>query len=417
MTWQMYLQVYWKWLDACFIYFVELLGRSAMVSLALIAMILLLRKTVFRNAVFGRGMIWLLLVPALFAGKLKFYYETRLGIKMFWWWNAICIEIPWVARIYMLGIAGMGIYIFFRRRKLKKFVRGLEPAKINGTKIYVSNFSVSPFTRGIVHPQIVIPRSMLESLEEDELKIILLHERVHIQLGHLWIYFLWDVIRVLLWPNLLLIFCMKSFRSDMEDICDRITIQKSQKTAYEYGKLLLKCLRLLKDSGKKVYFSVALAGETEYQNIKSRMKRVVNFRPYKNACMICLCIAGILLLVGSIWGVKQISYPRYTEFEEIMLYDDTGKILLLADSPELRKAFTIDDDNVYIDRAAMNTLLEKNNIKNKTFYVGFGGYSKLPGIGGGCNAVFVDCTESPGDMTIPYIDAGNDIMNCFFKYI
>lgn len=53
---------------------------------------------------------------------------------------------------------------------------------------------------------------------------ILLHEQVHIQLWHLVFYLMWDILRILLWPNLLLIYSgtkeqiagMKKIRTDLE---------------------------------------------------------------------------------------------------------------------------------------------------------------------------------------------------------
>lgn len=417
MTWQMYLQTYLRWVDAVFLYFAEILGRSTMISILIMAAILLFRKTLFRKTVFARGMIWCLLVPVLFAGKLKFFYETRIGVRLFWWWNYICIEYIWIAKIYVLGIIVLGIYIFMQRRKLNKFVCKLEQTELSGTKVYISNLSVSPFTVGTFRARIVVPETMLTGFGESELETILLHEKIHIRLGHLWLYFLWDILRILLWPNFLLTVFMKNFRSDMEDICDRVTIQKSRKTAYEYGNLLLRSMQLLQEQSQTLTFSATLAGDTEYRNIKSRMKKVVSFRPYKRIRTICICVGVILFLTGGIWGVRQISYPRYTEFEQITLYDDTGKILLLNDSPELRRAITVDEKNVRINRAVMDEVLEKNHITQTKFFVGFGGYYKLPGIGGGGNAVYVDYLESEKDLTIPYFDNETDLMIRLYKYL
>lgn len=417
MTWQMYWQRCLQWLDAICVYFAEILGRSAMISILVITVILLCRKVFLRKKVFGRGMIWCLLVPVLFVGKLRVFYETGIGIQLFWWWISICRVHMWVSKIYMLGIVVFGIYVFMQRRRLKRFVCKLEPTVIGDRKVYISDLSVSPFTVGIFRARIVVPRTMQENFGEKELELVLLHEKIHVRLGHLWLYLFWDVLRILLWPNFLLTVFMKDFRSDMEDICDRVTIQRSQKTAYEYGSLLLKSLQLLKEQSQTPTFSATLTGETEYRNIKSRMKKVVGFQPYKRVRILCICAIALLFLAGSIWGVKHLSYPRYMKYEDIMLYDDTGRVLLLSDSPELRKAITVDDKNVRIDRAAMTAVLKKNHITQTQFYVGFGGFGKVPGIGGGGNAVYVDYLESDKDLVIPYLDSETDFFTRLFKYL
>ncbi len=52
---------------------------------------------------------------------------------------------------------------------------------------------------------------------------------------------------------------MRYLKEDMEDICDRVTIQKGGSTAYEYGQVLLKSVKLLKAEGVEI--SAAFAGE------------------------------------------------------------------------------------------------------------------------------------------------------------
>lgn len=76
----------------------------------------------------------------------------------------------------------------------------------------------------------MIPRRMEQEFTDDELRLVLLHEKVHIRSGHLWFYLVWDLCQMVLWINPLFILCRDFFLEDLENICDRITIQRSGKS-------------------------------------------------------------------------------------------------------------------------------------------------------------------------------------------
>ena len=66
-----------------------------------------------------------------------------------------------------------------------------------------------------------------------------------------------------------------------------------------------------------------------------------------------------------------------------LLMSDSGEMWMLHDSEELRSAFYANGQNVHIDRKVMDSILQKYNITESTFYLSLGGYMKLPNIGGG----------------------------------
>ena len=81
----------------------------------------------------------------------------------------------------------------------------MEQEEICGQQVYINELPVTPFATGLIHPRIVIPRIMKENFQTEELQIILLHERTHIHAGHLWFYAIWNMLWVILWPNLMFI--------------------------------------------------------------------------------------------------------------------------------------------------------------------------------------------------------------------
>lgn len=404
-------------LDITFAYYVIQLGRAVIISIVMLAVIGCLRKTVFKNAVFLRGAVWSVLLLAPFMGKMKCIYETRLGVRLLFWWQRVCANHRWLPCVYIAGMAITALVIFRKRRRLKREVAELERIRFHDCVIAVNELAVSPFTTGLLHPVIVVPEVMLDRMSDEELEMILLHEQVHIRLGHLWCFLLWDILTVVLWANPFLTVCAGWFREDIEAVCDRVTIQRGQQTAYSYGSLLLKSIRMLGNEKKDLNRLAAFAGEKQYAGIRKRMEKVAAFKPYSRLRLLTFALVCSVLLVAGFTSVIHISYPRYTDYDTIYLYSGEGSRMLVEDCDALREAVQIDAENVYIDKNKLNRLLQERNVDEDIFFVYWGGFSKLPGVGGGGNGILVDYGEQAGDMVLPYTDNDTDWMMRLFKYL
>ncbi len=415
----MTIQEFWSgfanFLNAGCLYLVMLLGRSAISSLPVLLTVLLLRKTVFKRTVFLKGILWCLFLPLPFVGKMRFFYENRMGVRLFAWWHDLCIEHHWIGWLYLLGIAGLGCYIFCRRRRLYRFVSGLRRETTAGRELFICDRPVTPFTTGLFRPRIVMPEVLVKDFRAEELRMILLHETTHIRLGHLWIYALWDMLRVLLWINPLLTICTGYLREDLEAICDRVTIQRSGAKAYDYGRLLLNSLRLLGD--ERVDTMAAFAGEQEYRSIRNRIKQVAAFQPYRKPTAVISILGCILLVFGLLFGIRQLSYPVYVEREDVSIWDTKFHLQEIGSQDQLRDVLIIDDGYVYIKRDAWRKVLQEQGVETDTCYVSFGGYLKLPGIGGGGNAVYVDLEEAEEILVIPYFNNDRVLWTRLFKLL
>lgn len=232
-------------LDDLTTYFSIQLGRCVLLSFPVLALILILRRGVFMKTTFLKGMVWGIFAVVPFLGKLKLFYDRPWVPGVYMWWNDLCMVCRPVRYGYMLGIAVCAGVMIGKRRRLCIMMRHFERRYICGQEVLVSEMVAVPFASGLFHARIAVPRAMIEEFREEELEMILLHEKMHIRLGHLWCFFLGDVLRVLLWPNVFLGMCMRAFRKDLEDICDQVTIQESGGNAYEYGRLLIKSMKAL----------------------------------------------------------------------------------------------------------------------------------------------------------------------------
>lgn len=385
-----------KFLDIVGNYFTLQLFRCAVFSVLLMVMVLIFRK-ICKDAIFLKGLFWSVLLIAPFIGKLKIFYENALCVRIFGWWITWCMGCLWVSRVYFAGMAVTFFVLVFRRWKLNRFVKGLDRTRVAGTDIFVCSLPITPLVAGVFFPKIVMPKIMLRSYQEDELSEILLHEKNHIRLGHLLAFLIWDILHILLWVNPLFIPCLKYFKEDLEDICDRVTIRKSGGGGYEYGKLLLGSVKLLQNEtvscgvklpGKDLPF--AYCGEEQYLQIKRRLKKVVGYKAYRGITVFGMVGIAALSLIIILIVMNGQSYARYQNYDEISLYDIAGKKEILEDSAELREIVSIDGNYLNVDSERLKVLLDERHISETEYVVSFGGYYKLPGYAGGFGYAIIE---------------------------
>lgn len=394
-----------EFLNVCVIYYGMQLMRCALVSMGVFAVICLLRKTLLRHSVFFKGALWSLLLPMLFVGKLKFFYENTVGIILFTWWAEIFKNHIWAYWLYIGGVFVYAAWLWARRKKMEKLVAGMEKRMVGDTAVYVTKLPITPSAVGVFRPKIVLPEIILQRYDDQELQTILLHEKTHIRLGHLWLYLWWDILRALLWLNPLLTLGVKFFREDMEEICDRVTIRESGGTAYAYGKLLLKSMKVLKaeDEGFNVYAN--FAGDKEFQNIRQRMAKIAQYEPkrHKKLSLCLLSVVTVIGVLGMVCFIHISSYGRWNENDGVLVYGydaESGTANMVTDV-KLQEMISYDDSYVSVDREAFEEFLRQGGVSGEIFLV-FGGYYKLPGFigyGYSCSYEF-GCTDAV--VRLPY---------------
>ena len=180
-------------------YIVILLSRCAVASIPILMIVMVLRSTILRKTVFLKAAVWGMFAIVPFLGKLKAYYEVRALSKPFILCQEAAISLPLFCALYL--ITGSVMLILFLRSwfRMRRMVNDTRKEEINGHEVYVIDADISPFAFGLYKPKIVIPERMVAELDERELDTIILHEKTHIRLGHLWIFFLWEIFAALFW--------------------------------------------------------------------------------------------------------------------------------------------------------------------------------------------------------------------------
>lgn len=383
-------------------YYTTQLVRCAAFSFVLIGFVMLLRKTLFSERSFLRGMSWALFLVIPFLGRLKMFYENEAVRKATWRITTVTASWLWVDRIYMAGIFVSAICIFGKRLRLRKTVAEMEKVLFENVRIYVTSMNITPFTVGLLKPKIVLPKVMADSYSKSELKTIIQHEQTHIRLGHLWFGFAWDILRCLLWINPLLTVFQKHFRADMEDICDRVCIQSSGRMAHEYGLVLLKTLKLLRSESETAPPAITYVGEREFADMKRRMGEIARFRPYRKRICAGMVTAVVLVIASMLLAVHTHSYARCNESRNIMVGNYDGKPEIVSDDTgELAQMISYDDRYVYVEREAFEKFLGERNADGEIWIV-FGGFYKLPGLAGAAETCIYERGSKDKIVQIPY---------------
>ena len=373
------------------------LGRGVFFSFALLPVLMLLRKLPWFQNCFRKMILWGCFLWIPFIGGLKLFYETRFGVRGFLWWADLNYEHNIIGQAYFAVMLFYGGYLFCRRGRMRRFISKLRRLQGN---VFICENRITPFAAGLFSPKIIVPGVMVRQYGREDLETILLHERTHIRLGHLWCLFLWDILRVLLWPNFFLALCTRLLQADLEEVCDRVTIQRSGRNACDYGMLLLRCVRLLcpLKSRKLAAESAAFTGEGgRYRDIKRRIQKIAAFRRYKTGNIIVILCIGFLVIGSGFLEIHRHSYARYTELKDVTVFDDTGVNVILRDSDRLRQAVTFDEQNVFVDVQKMQELLEESGSETEGIYILFGGFMKQPGVGGCGEMVYTDLAELTGE--------------------
>ena len=389
-------------INFCAAYYTTQLVRCAAFSFVLIGLVMLLRKIHFSERTFLRGMSWALFLVIPFLGRLKMFYENAAVLKATWRITAVTASWLWGDRIYIAGILVTAICIFGKRIRLQRTVSGMEKVMFENVRIYVTDMNITPFTVGLLKPKIVLPKVMADSYSKDELKSVIQHEQTHIRLGHLWFGFAWDMLRCLLWINPLLTVFQKHFRADMEDICDRVCIQSSRRTAHEYGMVLLKTLKLLSSESETAPPTVTYAGEREFADMKRRMGEIAGFRPYRKKLCVGMVATAFLMIAAMLLAVHTHSYARCNESRDILVGNYDGEPQVISyDTEELSQMISYDDRYVYVERQAFEDFLEENNAEGEIWIV-FGGFYKLPGLAGIAESCIYESSSKDRIIQIPY---------------
>lgn len=405
-------------------FYAMLLIRCAILSFPIILLILFVRGLVLKTTIFGKCLIWLLIIPVPFLGRLHVFYETKLLANIFVNLQGICFEYYWISCIYLSVVVILFISSCVRNIRLSKYIKGLKQVKVSDTSVYINEVHMTPFVYGIFRPKIIVPEYLIDrdlhtcQQQEvwNELSTIVLHEKTHIRQGHLIFLAAWNIIRILFWINPLLFISTRFLKEDLESACDRSVIRSTGCSPIEYGDMLLNNLKAINKT-VSMPGTLALFGTTAFSSLKRRIVCIKKYKTYNPKKAFFTVAASILAVAFSIFFIKTISFHRINEMNVISVYNVTDmETVIMADETELSATASFDDKYLYLNADLLDRIIDLEKYKDKELWIFFGGFYKLPGIGGGGEVAVVTGKDiGTGMVKIPYEEAQDTLVITLLK--
>ena len=162
------------------------------------------------------------------------------------------LPLLWLTGVLVLAVyVGAGNFnlwrIVKRRRPLtdQKILDLLEDCKVQmGIQtilgIVPTDKVESPALFGFVRPRLLLPHGMIETLSQQELRYVLLHELAHLKRHDIYIGWLMSLLQILHWFNPLVWLAFYRMRSDRELACDALVLARTQSDEPKsYGRIIV----------------------------------------------------------------------------------------------------------------------------------------------------------------------------------
>ncbi len=315
--------------------------------------------------------------------------------------------------------------------------RKISKRRLEKVRFYVAKENISPYSGGVLRPYVVMPERSMAEVNDREYYIMLCHELMHIRKWHILWLTMYDLACIWWWLDPFIYLFREIYRDDMEMVCDENCISSMDFDAKEYARTIFNMLVSMQRQNHTIQGINFISGRNSQRR---RVEAIAGYSSNKAGLkrILATVMIGVFAILSLAVGI--LSYPRYTEMTEIALYDisevhrdvndrdDKGLLgrkepemnvkTLEYDTERIRRAVEVQNDSIKIrDRELFNRILDEHGIDNDYVYVSFGGYMKIPGIGGGGNTGMVNTKDYDDIFYLADDSVSNDIMEFLLKII
>ncbi|MFZ5354545.1 MAG: penicillin-binding transpeptidase domain-containing protein [Bacillota bacterium] len=215
--------------------------------------------------------------------------------------------------IWISGMAMIAVFVLFMRirltRKIAKHRLNIESTVINSIlgeckSILSINKSIelifqdhikSPAFYGMLKPKLLLPISIIEALDAEEIRFVILHELCHYKRKDTIVSTIQLLLNVIHWFNPFMWYASTLISEDREIACDSSVISRiNSLERRRYSETLLKMLETFSESLR--YPSLASLSNGRLSGLERRLKLINAVR--KRPIVITICITLIVLLIS-----------------------------------------------------------------------------------------------------------------------
>jgi bla regulator protein blaR1 len=160
--------------------------------------------------------------------------------------------------------------------------------QLSDVQILSSDFASSPMVVGLLSPKILLPTRFTESLSEQQLRAIVLHEQAHIERLDLWVGFMQKLVATLFWWSPVIRIIDRKIHISRELACDARAARVIN-SGKEYAQSLLDCARLMITQKQDVLAMSLFSKKKELNHRVSEALKLTQMRKVNSLAVIALC--------------------------------------------------------------------------------------------------------------------------------
>ena len=153
----------------------------------------------------------------------------------------------------------------------------------------VLDFPIGPAVRRILRPQLLFPKALLAQVSDEHLRLIVLHELMHIRRHDVLAGYFQAAVQVLWWFHPAVWLASGRCSHDRERCCDDGVLMHSRTASSIYAECLLETARTCKNRT----WVPMVVGMSDVTNIRGRMQHIMSFRA-RTPRWIVACFAGLI---------------------------------------------------------------------------------------------------------------------------
>ncbi len=230
-------------------------------------------------------------------------------------------------------------------------------------RIRLSYYHTSPFIIGAFRPSIVIPSNIINSMDEESLKSILMHELMHLKHHDNTVRIVCYLIQAIHWFNPVIWFSLRLMSRDCEIACDSSVISNySNEMRKEYAILLVKNAQI---NTQKNFVRLTAFSES---NLRKRIVNIVSFKKQSPArylaAFLVFTALTVVLLTGATASTNSILSDSFDNVKSIYFYNyldisNPNNSTLLNDTLKSKVYSRVEINSTLYDGATVNAMKTK----------------------------------------------------------
>lgn len=185
--------------------------------------------------------------------------------------EAIVDRMHWWLAAWLVGAIAMGLRFWWQQRRFERALGELRPLR---DRLWRAQASLGlPAVIGAVRARIVLPADFSERYDSEQRRLMLAHERRHLQRGDPLANLAIAFVRCLFWFNPLVHLAATRFRHDQELACDQAVVAAYPHSRRAYGEAMLKTLMTDRQAPLGCHWGFSHPMKERVMQLKSPMPR------------------------------------------------------------------------------------------------------------------------------------------------